>query len=521
MIIKSTNSGLNWTRLNLDPVATGLPANGEGIVRATGKPSNVNDYVVVLGSGRNPSTPGVYRTTTGGATFQKTFDLTGVVTGGRTNFLGNTWITRAPDRENTVYLATGGSTSVTKGFRKSTDGGTTWLPLGTQPWGGNHSISGMSVDPAVPGRVWVAYDSTHNGNSNLLFRSDNYGDSWTPVNTYTYFNSANVARVTAANRQVAVWAKKLNDDGFRLYISKDDGANWSEATHGNMQTAGSKRYGHIANINMDPYRVGQIWLTGLTSVHVIDTNADATPSITSAATATGVSGSSFSYQITTSRTAAPGEPSTVTWTYAATPALPTGLTLNSSGLISGTLPTVSSSTTYNIDLTATAVHRTSAPKRLTITVTTSGNTPITLSNAGFESDQSQTPAGWLSSGTHLAADYAEAWNPRTGTNVLSHWLSGNPYQVYTYRTVTGLTNGTYTLKAWTISSGGLTTAKMKVKNYGGSEVFTSIPAGGSYTERVISNINVSNNQLELGFESASPGGADHWITVDDVSLTKN
>jgi arabinogalactan endo-1,4-beta-galactosidase len=156
----------------------------------------------------------------------------------------------------------------------------------------------------------------------------------------------------------------------------------------------------------------------------------------------------------------------------------------------------------------------------------SGNTDIPLSNAGFESDsgQEQAPAGWLSSATnsaHLAADYSEVWSARTGTRHLSHYFGNTPYQVRTYRTITGLATGTYTLKAWTMSNGPLTSAKMTAKGSNGTEVFTSIPVGDTYTERVISNISVTNGQLELGFESNSPGGADQWITVDDVSLIKN
>jgi photosystem II stability/assembly factor-like uncharacterized protein len=134
----------------------------------------------------------------------------------------------------------------------------------------------MSVDPAVPGRIWVAYDSTYNGSGNLLFRSDDYGDSWTPHNTYTYFSDANVTRITAANRYVAAWAKRPGDDGFKLYASKDDGANWNVYTYGNQETPGSIRYGHVSNVSMDPYRKGKIWLTGHTSVHVVDIAAKAT-----------------------------------------------------------------------------------------------------------------------------------------------------------------------------------------------------------------------------------------------------
>lgn len=151
------------------------------------------------------------------------------------------------------------------------------------------------------------------------------------------------------------------------------------------------------------------------------------------------------------------------------------------------------------------------------------STDIPMTNAGFESDESSTPLGWstwANTVANEAADYAEAWEPRSGARHLSHYIGNGTYQVYTYRTVTGLTNGTYTVRSWTKSTGGQTGVNMSAKNYGGSPVFTPIPTSVStYTERVLSGIAVTNGQIEIGFWS-NASASEQWIAVDDVSLSR-
>lgn len=154
----------------------------------------------------------------------------------------------------------------------------------------------------------------------------------------------------------------------------------------------------------------------------------------------------------------------------------------------------------------------------------SGNTDIPFSNSGFEDDASQTPNDWSSLGT-LAADYTEGWQARSGTHHLSHWLQGRAYQIYTYRTITGLTPGTYTVKAWTRNSGGQTLTEMRVRNHGGANLSVPLPVSSRpnpvYAENVIANVQVNNGQIEIGFYSDANGKTDQWITVDDVTLTRS
>ena len=86
--------------------------------------------------------------------------------------------------------------------------------------------------------------------------------------------------------------------------------------------------------------------------------------------------------------------------------------------------------------------------------------------------------------------------------------------------MTGLPNGTYTLKVWEKSSGGQTTAQIYVKNYGGSELDAAINTSiSSWTQITVPNIQVTNGQAQIGLYSVANAG--NWVRVDDWSLIKN
>jgi hypothetical protein len=100
----------------------------------------------------------------------------------------------------------------------------------------------------------------------------------------------------------------------------------------------------------------------------------------------------------------------------------------------------------------------------------------------------------------------------------AHWY-GSAYKVYTYQTVTGLANGTYTAKAWVKSSGGQTQCYLEAKNYGGSAVTVNIPRSVSWTQVTIPNITVSNGQCVVGVYSN--GAKNTWCEFDDIQLYLN
>lgn len=140
-------------------------------------------------------------------------------------------------------------------------------------------------------------------------------------------------------------------------------------------------------------------------------------------------------------------------------------------------------------------------------------------NPGFETDgATQTPSGWSTwSNSNDNANYTE-FGGHSGSYRLSHWKS-TPYQVSTYQIKTGLTNGTYTMKAWVKSGGGFNQSQMYVKNFGGTERNTAIPTTNSWTQLTITNINVTNGQVEFGFWTDA--NANNWINVDNVEFYKD
>lgn len=144
-------------------------------------------------------------------------------------------------------------------------------------------------------------------------------------------------------------------------------------------------------------------------------------------------------------------------------------------------------------------------------------------NPGFESNLGQDPTGWLtwSDNGGESANYSEAYTPYSGNNHLSHYKDETPFNMYTYQTRTGLTNGYYTLKAWVKSSGGFTAAQMEAKEFGGTQMNVSIPTTSTYQQITITNINVTNGQCTIGFWTDTGSANNYeWIQVDEVEFYK-
>ncbi|MCL6591733.1 MAG: glycosyl hydrolase 53 family protein [Firmicutes bacterium] len=144
--------------------------------------------------------------------------------------------------------------------------------------------------------------------------------------------------------------------------------------------------------------------------------------------------------------------------------------------------------------------------------------PNLVTNPGFEANgaATQTPSGWSTSGT-ADADKTEG-SAHSGSYKLTHWY-GSAYTVTTYQLKTGLTNGTYTLKAWILNGGGQSACRIYAKNYGGAEMTCNLPVTGAWTQVQITGINVTNGQCEIGLYSSA--NANNWCNMDDVEFYKN
>jgi hypothetical protein len=135
-----------------------------------------------------------------------------------------------------------------------------------------------------------------------------------------------------------------------------------------------------------------------------------------------------------------------------------------------------------------------------------------LSNPGFENGL----GGWTT-GTSGGTVSTATTRPNSGSTHLVH--SGTAaYWAYTAQTLTGLANGSYTVRAWVRGTSG---HQLYVKNYNsnGSSVGVNTVASDGYTMLEISNINVANGQAEIGFWTSDSTGTA-WLNVDDMTFFK-
>jgi arabinogalactan endo-1,4-beta-galactosidase len=150
------------------------------------------------------------------------------------------------------------------------------------------------------------------------------------------------------------------------------------------------------------------------------------------------------------------------------------------------------------------------------------STPVNLvSNPSFEADGwTTTPTAWNRWAANTASYQAIKVenNGVTGSYKLTHWLD-TTYEASTYQNITGLSNGTYTLSAWVLNSGGQDTVQLYAKNYGGSERNVDLPVSPEKWVKVkIENIQVTNGRIEIGVYSKA--NANNWMNLDHVKLYK-
>ncbi|MDQ6611555.1 MAG: glycoside hydrolase, partial [Gemmatimonadota bacterium] len=173
-IYKSTDAGKTWTHLGL--------RDGQQIPQIVVDPKNANRlFVAVMGHpyGPNPER-GLFRSTDGGATFQKVLykdENTGAID-----------VVMDPSNSDILYCAlwearqgpweNGQFSGAGSGLFKSTDGGTTWRALTDGlPDFAHDGLGriGITIAPSLPSRMFATVNSA---SGDGLFRSDDAGEHW-------------------------------------------------------------------------------------------------------------------------------------------------------------------------------------------------------------------------------------------------------------------------------------------------------------------------------------------------------
>jgi hypothetical protein len=140
-------------------------------------------------------------------------------------------------------------------------------------------------------------------------------------------------------------------------------------------------------------------------------------------------------------------------------------------------------------------------------------------NPGFEADRvSQAAlAGWINS--KGATSIGNASGAHSG-NFCMQQTSSSAYNDTIYQDIAGIPNGTYTLKAWVKSSGGQTSCKVFIADFGVSEMSSDInKAINNWTQIAVTEIKITNGKCRVGI--ASDTKANIWCKADDFSLVNS
>ncbi len=172
-VYKSTDGGRTWTHLGLDAT--------KQIARVRVNPTNPDlVYVAALGDPWGPSPDrGVYRSKDGGRTWEKVLF--------RSDDAGAIDLVMDPTNPDVMFASTLDLRRYPWGFKsagpgtalyKTTDGGTTWKELTSNPGlpPGTKGRIGVAIAPSQPNRVWAIIDAEIGKKG--VYRSDDGGATW-------------------------------------------------------------------------------------------------------------------------------------------------------------------------------------------------------------------------------------------------------------------------------------------------------------------------------------------------------
>lgn len=142
-------------------------------------------------------------------------------------------------------------------------------------------------------------------------------------------------------------------------------------------------------------------------------------------------------------------------------------------------------------------------------------------NGSFEDDGSKVvnPVGWHFEGANPESTYLEKNSQAASGRFHVVHYSNSAHDAYTWQVVTGLQNGTYTIRAMVQSGGGQVQNKILATDFGGSaEMNVNIPVTSSWELVEITGIQVSNGKCTVGFYTQ--GNPGDWACADNFELIR-
>ena len=265
-VLKSTNSGVNWTTLTDDQQSLSM---GAIAVDPT------NDNIVYAGTGEaNSSTDsydgiGVLKTTNGGATWSN-------IGLAEARHFGK--IVIGPTNTNVVYAAAMGTLytpNTVRGVYKSTDAGTTWTRVLFV--NDTTGVVDIAVNPTNTGILLAASWQRRRGPQGRLFvggpgtgiyRSTDAGTTWTLLSNGLPAPSATVGRpgvaIAPSNPSVAYVAYADDPGNFMgCYKTTNGGDSWTRTTDGALSSLYGGFGWYFGNVFVSPFDENRVYVHGV------------------------------------------------------------------------------------------------------------------------------------------------------------------------------------------------------------------------------------------------------------------
>jgi len=209
-VYKSENGGKTWEHMGL--------RTSQHIGRIVVHPSNSN-IVFVAAQGplwASGGERGLYKTVDGGKSWKAVLTIsphTGVTDVVMDPADPSIMYAAAFQRQRKAYSFVGGGPE--SGIYKSTDGGDTWRRVTEGLPNRDIGRIGLAVSPSQPRTVYATLET----NTTEVYRSDDYGASWTKKGTYSQFPWY-MAQIRVDPRN----PDRLYELGVPLFVSEDGGA---------------------------------------------------------------------------------------------------------------------------------------------------------------------------------------------------------------------------------------------------------------------------------------------------------